>query len=84
MERQKQRKLQEEKRLQEAWDGVDSEMSEEEVLLRMMGIVGDEENEWNDDYNWAKETAAGGDADDGWEWEGEDDIYFMDSEGKRK
>jgi hypothetical protein len=40
----------EEETLQKAWDGIDSEMSEEEILLRMLGIVGDDENEWNDEF----------------------------------
>ena len=36
-----------EKTMQAAWDGIDDSMTEEEILLRMLGIVGD--NEWNDD-----------------------------------
>ena len=40
---------QREEHLQKAWNGIESEMSEEEVLLRMLGVVGD--SEWNDEFD---------------------------------
>jgi len=56
----------EEKILIDAWNDIESEMSEEETLMRMLGIIGEEKNEWNLD-----DDVDGEEKFDGWEWEGE-------------
>ena len=65
-----------ERKLQEAWDGIASEMSEEEILLRMLGITGDEDNEWNDLFD----KDAG---DEEWEWEGDEMMESQQQENMR-